>query len=206
MVGAVERAHRAVWNRACGQGLEMGATLTAVYVVNGYACVAEVGDSRAYLLRAGKLTQLTKDQSYVQMLLDHRAVTPEEARTLPLRSVILQAMGIQPHVSAALGRLELRARDCLLLCSDGLTTHLADNDIRNAILESATLEEAAERLVVTANDRGGEDNITVVLAGFGGSLPACRPIDPIERTFRILETFDAHEAPRANAVSPAHVS
>jgi PPM family protein phosphatase len=206
VVGAVEQAHRVVWDQACRQGLEMGATLTAVYVVNGYACIAEVGDSRAYLLRAGKLTQLTKDQSYVQMLLDHRAVTAEEARTLPMRNIILQAMGIQPRVSVALGRLELRGRDCLLLCSDGLTTHLADDDIRHAILESATLEGAAERLVVMANELGGEDNITVVLAGVGGNLPASRPSEPIERTYRILETFDADQAAGGEARFPARSS
>ena len=196
VVGAVEHAHRAVWDEACGLGIEMGATLTAVYVLGATAYVAEVGDSRAYLLRYGTLTQLTKDQSYVQTLVDEGAVSPEQARTLPLRNIILQAMGIQPKVSVALGRLELRARDCLLLCSDGLTTEMPDDDIRAGILTSGSLEEAAEFLLATANDRGGNDNATVLLAGVGGGLIPSRASEPVERTYRILETFDPHGASR----------
>jgi serine/threonine protein phosphatase PrpC len=198
---AVEDAHRAVWDQAGRQGIEMGATLTAAYVLDDTAYIAEVGDSRAYLLRAGRFTQLTKDQSYVQMLVDMGKVPAEEAMTLPLRNVILQAMGIQPHVKAALGRLELRSRDCLLLCSDGLTTKLADETIRDTILGSPHLEAAASRLVAMANERGGEDNVTVVLAGVGGSLPAPRPSEPPERTYAILESFEA-EAPAADRARP----
>ena len=206
VVGAVEQAHRAVWRRACGQGIEMGATLAAAYVLGEFAYVAEVGDSRAYLLRSGKFTQLTKDQSYVRMLLDGGAVTEGEAKTLPRRHVVLQAMGIQPSVSVAIGRLELRDRDCLLLCSDGLTSTLEDDEIRAAILESPTLENAAERLVAIANDRGGEDNITAVLVGVGGGLPTSQPCASTGQTCRILETFEPYEAPRQEGGGTARVT
>ena len=188
---AVKGAHDTVWGEACARGIKMGATLTALYVRGTAAYVAEVGDSRAYLVRAGRMTQLTKDQSYVQMLVDSGAVGREEAQSLPFRNIILQAMGHQPHLSVALGRLELRRRDCLLLCSDGLTNEMSDGEIRSLILESPDLVLAADRLVEFANERGGRDNTTVVLVGVGGDLPAPDVREPVEHTYRILETFDA---------------
>ena len=126
LTSAVKDAHCSVWAEACARGIEMGATLTALFVRSSAAYVAEVGDSRAYLLRNGRITQLTKDQSYVQMLVDHGAVAAQEAQDLPFRNVILQAMGQQRPLRVALGRLDLRQRDCLLLCSDGLTNEVSD--------------------------------------------------------------------------------
>jgi serine/threonine protein phosphatase PrpC len=186
---AVQDAHHTVWTEACSRGIKMGATLTAVYVRGLAAYVAEVGDSRAYLLRAGQITQLTKDQSYVQMLVDSGAVEPERAQSLPFRNIILQAMGLQPNVVVALGRLELRHRDCLLLCSDGLSSELSDGDIREVFFASHDLESAAENLVDLAGERGGRDNTTVVLAGVGGDLPAPSAREPVENTYRIIESF-----------------
>jgi serine/threonine protein phosphatase PrpC len=172
----------------------MGATLTAGYVRSyersAAAYVAEVGDSRAYLIRAGRITQLTRDQSYVQMLIDAGAVDAERAQALPFRNVILQAMGHQPRVAVALGRLDLRLLDCLVLCSDGLSAELSDDEIRRTILTSPDLALAAERLVDLANARGGRDNTTVLLIGVSGDLPAPEPEEPVERTYRVLEKFD----------------
>jgi serine/threonine protein phosphatase PrpC len=187
--GAVEHAHQRVWAEACARGVEMGATMTAVYVRGRAAYVAEVGDSRAYLIRAGRITQLTKDQSYVQMLVDSGAVSPEEAQDFPGRNVILQAMGNQPHVSMELGRLELRQLDCLLLCSDGVTTKLSDGVMRDVVLSSHDLSTASDRLINLANERGGEDNSTVVLGGISGDLPPADVQEPVEATYHILETF-----------------
>lgn len=187
--GAVKEVHSTVWAQACQWGLHMGATLTAVYVRGPVAYVAEVGDSRAYLLRAGRITQLTKDQSYVQLLID-RGVEPEEAQESPLRNVILQAIGYQPHVSVALGRLDLRRFDCLLLCSDGLSNEIQDREMRNVVLASRDLGLAADRLIALANERGGRDNATVILIGVSGDLAAPSREEPVERTFRVLETFD----------------
>jgi serine/threonine protein phosphatase PrpC len=187
---AVQTAHHAVWAEGCSRGIKMGATLTAVYVHGTAAYVAEVGDSRAYLLRAGLITQLTKDQSYVQMLVDSGAVEPDRAQSLPFRNIILQAMGHQPDVVAALGRLELRHRDCLLLCSDGLSNELSDTDIREVFFASPDLASAADNLVDLANERGGRDNATVVLTGVGGDLPAPGPREAIENTYRVIESFE----------------
>jgi serine/threonine protein phosphatase PrpC len=191
IAAAVDEANRSVWAEACARGIEMGATLTAVLVRGTAAYVAEVGDSRAYLLRNGRIAQLTKDQSYVQMLVDRGAVDPDQAHELPFRNVILQAMGQNHHVKLALGRLELRRRDCLLLCSDGLTNELADHEIRDLILSSTDLSRAADRLVDVANDRGGRDNETAVLVGVGGDLPLPSRREPIEQTYRVLDSFEA---------------
>jgi serine/threonine protein phosphatase PrpC len=191
LTGAVECAHQSVLAEACARHVQMGATLTAVYFRGNAAYVAEVGDSRAYLIRAGRITQLTKDQSYVQLLVDIGAVRPDEAQDLPSRNVVLQAMGNQPRLSIALGRLELCHLDCLLLCSDGLTTMVSDDTIRDIILSAPDLRTGADRLVELANERGGEDNVTVVLGGVAGALPFPDVRDPIDRTYRILEPFAA---------------
>ncbi len=189
--GAVEDVHQTVFAPACKRGIDMGATLTAVYVRGNGAYVAEVGDSRAYLVRAGRMTQLTRDQSLIQMLLNRGLVGQEEAQESPFRNVIVQAMGYQPRVSVALARLELRLYDCLLLCSDGLSNELRDAEMRDVILSSRDLGLAAERLVALANQRGGHDNVTAVLAGVSGDLPLPSRREPIERTFRVLESFGA---------------
>jgi len=188
---AVEKAHATVLAAARRPDrANMGATLTAVYVHDDTAYVAEIGDSRAYVIRAGRITQLTKDQTYVQILLDAGALDPAHAEVSPLRNVIVQSMG-QPHdVTVALGRLALRRRDCIILCSDGLTHATSDDDILKIVLASPTLEAACDALVNVANQRGGHDNVTVIVAGVGGKLPAPAPSDDIEDTYEILKSFD----------------
>jgi PPM family protein phosphatase len=186
----VKSVNTEVWDAARQKGIRMGATLTAVYVDGAVAWIAEVGDSRAYLIRAGNITQLTKDQSVVQRLVDSGALSPEEAAHSPHRGVILQAMGHAPDVSVALGRLELRARDCLVLCSDGLTAHVSDEEIRDVVLSSADLTVACHRLVDLAKERGGVDNITVMLGGVDGPLPPPRVSrNDIGETFEVVRPF-----------------
>jgi serine/threonine protein phosphatase PrpC len=187
---AIQKAHRAVWNVAQRESKKMGATLTAVFVHAGQAFVAEVGDSRAYLIRGGAIWQLTHDQSMVQMLIDGGGLSFEEADESPLRSVILQAMGNQRDVKVALARLELRDRDCLVLCSDGLTSLVHDSEIRDVVLETGRPEIAARALVDLANDRGGIDNITVIVAGVGGSLTKLGADEAFSDTFQIITTFE----------------
>jgi PPM family protein phosphatase len=183
---SVQKVNTRVWKEAQQKGVRMGATLTAVYVDGPVAWIAEVGDSRAYLIRAGNIVQLTKDQSLVQSLLDAGAISQEEAAHSPHRGVILH----EPEVSAALGRLELRARDCLVLCSDGLTTHLSDEDIRATVLSSPDLPIACRRLVALAKERGGHDNITVLLGGVDGPLPMPRVSKTdIGETFEVVRQF-----------------
>jgi len=132
------------------------------------AYVAEVGDSRAYVMRGRRFIQLTRDQSYVQDLIDSRAITREEAKTLPFRSAITQAIGTDPSIVVALNRFTLRQGDRILLCSDGLSGKVQDEEMRHELLTNPNLETACLRLIELANHRGGEDNITVVLAELQG--------------------------------------
>lgn len=146
----------------------MGATITAVIVYDGYAYVAEVGDSRAYVLRNGHLSQVTHDQSYVQQLMDAGTLTEEEGARFPFRNVLSQAIGGQADVVVAMNRLELRREDRLLLCSDGLTGSVPDAEIQRILSSHATLDAACFGLIAAANAAGGPDNITVVLADLDG--------------------------------------
>src|SRR5688572_1626550 len=189
MNDAVQRAHRAVWDEAKEKGRKMGATLTAVFVHAGQAYIAEVGDSRAYLVRRGKITQLTKDQSMVQVLLDTGVISPADAEHSPLKNVILQAMGNQQNVKVALAKLELRNRDALVLCSDGLTNHVSDEEIKQHVI-TLRPNVAAKKLVDLANERGGKDNITVVVAGVGGELDPARSTEKVADTLEVLTTFE----------------
>lgn len=170
---ATRAAHRAVWDESCRVGQSgrsrMGATLTAAIVRGRSLSIAQVGDSRAYLLRQGKMTQLTTDQTMVQSLIDKGLMKPEDAESSPFRNILTQAMGHQEDVAITMSEIELRDRDCILICSDGLTNELTDDEIRDAILQSIRLDVAAKRLVDMANARGGRDNVTVVLAGVGGT-------------------------------------
>jgi PPM family protein phosphatase len=170
---ATRVAHHAVWDESCRVGQSgrsrMGATLTAALVRGRTMAIAQVGDSRAYLVRGGKMTQLTTDQTMIQSLIDKGLMKPEDAESSPFRNILTQAMGHQEDVQITMSEVELRDRDCILICSDGLTNELTDDEIRDAILQSIRLDVAAKRLVDMANSRGGRDNITVVLAGVGGS-------------------------------------
>jgi PPM family protein phosphatase len=142
----------------------MGATLTALFVHERVAYVAHIGDSRAYLLRDGALGQVTHDQSYVQMLVDEGLLTEEEAERSPHKNIILQVMGQKEPVTVAMGRISLRSGDRLLLCSDGLSNMVSNDEIRELVTPPTSLETACSALVGAANSAGGMDNITVVLA------------------------------------------
>jgi serine/threonine protein phosphatase PrpC len=188
---AMETANRDVLEAAGTRShSKMGATLSAILVQDDKAHIAQVGDSRAYLLRGGAIRQVTHDQSFVQMLLDTKVMSEEEAKSSPMKNVLMQALGQQPTIEVALGMLALRNRDCLLLCSDGLWGKLSPEEMRDAVLTSPTLDVACERMVHTANDRGGDDNITVVLAGCGGDLLGLATGERISDTFQVLTTFE----------------
>ena len=189
---AVGKANREVWTAAQQpERAGMGATLTALHIIGTAVHIAEVGDSRAYLLRGGSLLQVTRDQSYVQVLIDSGALTPEQAAIAPLKNVILQAMGQKPDVSVALGRLELRQRDCLLLCSDGLSNTVSAEEMRQVILAAPRLDAACATLIELAKQRGGEDNITVLIGGVSGDLPPLVAGESIGDTLRILQETSA---------------
>ena len=141
----------------------MGATMTAVLVNGVTAYVAQIGDSRAYLLRGGKIGQVTHDQSYVQMLVDAGLMTREEAESSPRKNIILQVMG-QEEVSVALGRLTLKSGDRLLLCSDGLTNVVDDATINAIARPPGDLQKASTALVTLTKEGGAPDNVTVIIA------------------------------------------
>jgi len=155
----------------------MGTTCTAVAVEGSVAHLAHIGDSRAYLLRAGRLTQLTEDHTLVAALVHDGVLTAQDAATDDRRHVILRALGVGDAAKADRLEVELRPGDRLLLCSDGLTGHL-DGPALAAVLRSGTPTEAADRLVARALDAGGEDNVTVVVVDplIGpASAPAATP-------------------------------
>ncbi len=168
---AVERTNRTVWQYAQDNPhlAGMGATLTAVLCHGNKAYVGQVGDSRAYLVRAGRIKQLTKDQSLVQLLVDAKAIQPDQANQVP-NNVILQALGTRPDVVVAVTSVDLCAGDAMLLCSDGLSNKVSADEMRDAIVQNLPdLAAACRRLIELANARGGEDNITALIAQFDGS-------------------------------------
>ena len=147
----------------------MGATLTGAAIREDKLDLVQVGDSRAYLVRGQQIRLATKDQSLVQQLVDVGQISEEEAETHMFRNVILQALGAQTELLPATARIQLRRGDVLLLCSDGLSGKLRNEEIREILANSGDdLKSACDALVAEANNRGGEDNITVVLARFIG--------------------------------------
>ena len=147
----------------------MGATFTAIGVTPKAVDIIQVGDSRAYLVRAGKIYQVTKDQSLVQQLIDAQQISPEEAETHTLKNVILQALGAQNEIYPVSARVQPHKNDVFLLCSDGLSNKVDAANMQRIVLENLDhLEMAAAQLIKEANERGGEDNITVVIAKFNG--------------------------------------
>ncbi|MFM7551940.1 MAG: Stp1/IreP family PP2C-type Ser/Thr phosphatase, partial [Actinomycetota bacterium] len=160
-----DRIHAAA--QADGSLAGMGTTATAALVTRDELVIAHVGDSRAYLLRDGRLRQVTDDHSLVAELIRRGALTPAEAERHPQRSVITRALGAEPDVEVDVVRLVPQAGDVLLLCSDGLTGMVGDGEIGRIVGEPGPLPERARELVQAANGAGGEDNVTVVLVRIG---------------------------------------
>ena len=154
--------HKSVTN---SQNAGMGTTAVVFYLDGKTAYIANIGDSRAYLIEKSGITQLTSDHSIVQKLVDSGAITPEEARNHPERNIITKALGTEPTEEYDIYEFEVREGDRILLCSDGLTDMLYDEDIKNIVLSQPDPEEALTALVEKAKENGGKDNITVVLIG-----------------------------------------
>jgi protein phosphatase len=142
----------------------MASTLTAVHVGHGVITVAQVGDSRAYRFSGGKLTLLTDDQTVVHMMQKKGMLTPEEAQNHPHRNIILQALGQDKSVSPEMQTLPFAHNDCLLLCSDGLSSYVAHEHIEAIMASGGDEHELCHHLVAAANAAGGADNVTVLLA------------------------------------------
>jgi serine/threonine protein phosphatase PrpC len=163
---AMESANAAVFAKAADDVAlrGMGTTLTAVALEDGHtALLGHVGDSRAYLMRNGTVTQVTDDHSLVEQLVREGRLSPEEAHHHPQRAIITRALGVDPEVEVDTYRLDLKPGDRILICSDGLTNMLSDDIIATTLRRHADPQQAADILVDMANQAGGDDNITVVV-------------------------------------------
>ncbi|MGH9324794.1 MAG: Stp1/IreP family PP2C-type Ser/Thr phosphatase [Vicinamibacteria bacterium] len=141
----------------------MATTVVAVLVEDDVAEIAHVGDSRLYLLRNGEITRLTSDHSWVNEQVLSGVIDSEQARNHPLRNVVTRALGGRPDLEVDVQSLSLQPEDRLLLCSDGLTTMLDDEEIRRIVLEGEGGVDQVDELIAAANRSGGEDNTTAIL-------------------------------------------
>lgn len=167
---AVRAANRAVF-KAVGDGLGksgMGTTVTAAVVEDLTVAIAQVGDSRAYLVHHGVLQRITRDHSLVAELIEQGRITEAEARYHPNRSIITRALGSDPAMHPDLFEIDAGPGDRLLLCSDGLSGMLEDEQIAALLLSIPDPQEAADALVDAANEAGGHDNITAVVVDIVG--------------------------------------
>jgi PPM family protein phosphatase len=168
----------------------MGTTATIAGLLGDTLYVAQVGDSRAYLVRDGVARQITKDQSLMQKLVEAGEMTEEEAEQSERRNIILQALGPETSVKVDLTHQAVRRGDVLVLCSDGLSGQVSKDEIAQIVGSEKDLPDACKQLIDRANDTGGPDNITVVLARFEGEgLPAAHEDDKVgHQTFPINDT------------------
>jgi protein phosphatase len=180
LVTAVEEAGVRIFNeaRADRSRRGMGTTATVAALMDSRLFIAQVGDSRAYVLRGGRLVQVSRDQSLVNQLIEAGQLTEEEAETFEHNNIILQALGTAETVQVDLTYVDLRRGDVLLLCSDGLSGMIRSDEIREVLVTVPEPLEACRELTERANRAGGHDNITVIVACFDGtSLPERRPDD-----------------------------
>lgn len=170
---AVEAAHHAICTHRQHENgpPNMASTLTAVYIGDGIMTIVQVGDSRAYLLRDGKLTLITEDQTFVNMLQKRGMLTEEEAARHPNRHIVLQALGQENTVLPEIHNMPFRHNDCLLLCSDGLSSYVSHQHIETILTAEEDERARCRSLIEAANACGGADNVTVLLARLT-ALPA----------------------------------
>lgn len=167
---AIEEANRAVIQAAReGRGRQgMGTTMTAAMLEGERLVIAQVGDSRAYLLHQGKLQQLTRDHSLMADMIEAGQLTPEEARTHPQHSVITRALGSDAHLHPDIYEINVETGDRLLICSDGLSGMIFDDQIENTLRRVQDPQRCASQLVNEAIAAGGHDNVTVIVADVTG--------------------------------------
>jgi PPM family protein phosphatase len=184
----------------------MGTTLTAAKVHDEEVSLAHVGDSRAYRMRDGRLEQITRDHSLVAELERSGQITPEAAEHHPQRSIITRALGPEPEVEVDTYTLSARDGDLFLLCSDGLTSMISDDEVAAILRTSATLDEAADALIKAANQSGGKDNITVVLfriGELGDAVPEATTVVPGDSAAEDETIAGQLSADEIRAASPA---
>lgn len=199
IVGAVQDANRNVYERAQREPdlHGMGTTITAIAVEGSTAHLAHVGDSRCYLIRQGMITQVSQDHTLVARMVDEGKLTARQAESHPQRSILTRALGASPEVDVDTLELELVGGDRILLCSDGLTAVLRDEELLQFATSTHDLQAICGELVDEANARGGPDNITVVLVDVGGPRGATTGAPAIP-----VPVPQAPPAPRAAARPP----
>jgi len=180
---AASRANAEIYQHANSgdpKTAQMGATSVLALVRGNQVTIAHAGDSRAYLLRGGELSRLTRDHTVVQRMLDHNMLSPEEARDHPDASVVTRAFGQKPDVEMEISPpIELREGDRLLLCSDGLCGYVDDDRIHQVLARGGDAQAIADALIGLALDAGGEDNVSVqVLAAEGAAAPRVAAVPP----------------------------
>ena len=200
---ANERIHRYATEHAEFRG--MGTTATVAGVLGDTLYIAQVGDSRAYIVRGGEAQQLTKDQSLMQRLIEAGEITAEEAEVSERRNIILQALGPESTIKVDITHQLLRRGDTLVLCSDGLSGLVRPAEIAQAVAEEPDLRSLCNRLIASANSKGGPDNITVVAARFDGPGLADATADDAvgHQVFPIAEPTPESEPPPATRPSSA---
>ena len=166
LLGALELANKAVYEHAkLGDEYSgMGTTLVAAFLLKNTAVVINVGDSRAYHFSAQGVHQVTRDHSIVELMVQRGELTPEQAKTYPGKNLITRAVGTEPEVEGDLYVQELHKDDCLLLCSDGHSNEMDDQEILFEVVHGMKKSTCCERLLSIAKNRGAPDNVTVVLA------------------------------------------
>jgi protein phosphatase len=202
LAGRAREANRRIFERARADASHsgMGTTLTGALLASDEVSIVHVGDSRAYLFREGELRRLTRDHSLVEELRRRGQLTPEEAEEHPQRSVITRALGPEPEVELDVHTHQARSGDVYLLCSDGLTSMVREERVREILVDAQSLQSALDRLIKEANEAGGRDNITVVAFRIGGEEPARPAAD--ETVLDLRAGAQDGEAP-VEAVPPA---
>lgn len=164
LTNAVKKANDDVIKKAKKVELEgMGTTLVVATIIDGELHVANVGDSRLYLITAAEVKQITKDHSLVEEMVRMGELEPSKARTHEKKNVITRAIGVTDEVKADIFKVKLKEEQTILLCTDGLTNMVTDDSIRKVIVSQRDVIEKAETLIIEANKNGGKDNITVVV-------------------------------------------
>ncbi len=148
----------------------MGTTIVAAIITDRFATVANIGDSRAYILNESGFKQITEDHSLVNELVRSGQISKEDAEHHPRKNVLLRALGTEKMVEMDIKTIIFEEGDILLLCSDGLSNKVSDKEMTAILLNEDELEQKAGTLISLANENGGEDNITLVIAEFSGGL------------------------------------
>lgn len=202
LVNSVEEAGGRIFGEARADRTRrgMGTTSTIAALLDGRLFVAQVGDSRAYVLRGDKFVQVSRDQSLVNQLIEAGQLTEEEAETFEHNNIILQALGTAETVQVDLTYVDLRLGDTLLVCSDGLSGMVRADEMREVLLSHREPFDACKELVDRANRAGGHDNITVIVAVFEGALPPPAPHDVLAYQKYALPEAPAEATVRAPSV------